>query len=102
MRQNAYDFGRKMIWRNVGKEYTTVFHEALNNYTTYPKIRNIVNFLPNKLPEVKVDHLKLLNDNVAIIQCTYLDVPALHHGYNTDDRVRGFSSDPKKGDFNLK
>jgi len=102
MRQNAYDFGRKMIWGNVGKEYTTVFHEALNNYTTYPKIPNIVNFLPNKLPEVKVDHLKLLNDNVAIIQHTYLDVSALHHGYNTDDGVRGFSSDPKKGDFNLK
>ena len=102
MRQNAYDFGRKMIWENVGKEYTTLFHEALNNYTTYPKIPNIVNFLPNKLPEVKVDHLKLLNDNVAIIQHTYLDVSALHHGYNTDDGVRGFSSDPKKGDFNLK
>ena len=102
MRQNVYDFGRKMIWRNVGNEYTTVFHEALNNYTTYPKIRNIVNFLPNKLPEVKVDHLKLLNDNVAIIQRTYLDVSTLHHGYSTDDGIRGFSSDPKKGDFNLK
>jgi len=102
MRQNTYDFGRKMIWGNVGKEYTTVFHEALNNYTTYPKIPNIVNFLPNKLPEVKVDHLKLSNDNVAIIQHTYLDVSALHHGDNTDDGVRGFSSDPKKGDFNLK
>ena len=90
MRQNAYYFGRKMTWKNVGKEYTTVFHEALNNYTTYPKIQNIVNFLPNKLPEVKVDHLKLLNDDVSIIQHTCLDlVPALHHGYNTDDRVRG-------------
>ena len=54
------DFGRKMTWENVGKEYTTVFHETLNNYIPYPKIRNIVNFLPNKLPEVKVDQLKLL------------------------------------------
>ena len=90
MRQNAYDFGRKLIWGNVGKEYTTVFHEALNNYTTYPKIPNIVNFLPNKLPEVKVDHLKLSNDNVAIIQHTYLDVSVLHHGYNTDMGSEGF------------
>ena len=102
MRQNAYDFGRKMTWGNIGKEYTTVFHEALNNYITYPKIRNIVNFLPNNLPEVKVDPVKLLNDNLAIIQHTYLDVSALHHEYNTDDRGIEFSSDPKKGDFNLK
>jgi hypothetical protein len=102
MRQNAYDFGRKMIWENIGNEYTTVFHEALNNYTTYPKIRNIVNFLPNMLPGVKVDQLKLLNDNLAIIQHTSLDVSALHHEYNTDDGVRRLPSDPKKGDFNLK
>ena len=102
MRKNAYDFGRKMTWKNVGKEYNTVFRKALKNYNTYPKIQNIFNFLPNKLPEVKIDHLKLLTDDVGIIQHTYLDVPALHHGYSTDDGGRGLSSDPKKGDFKLK
>jgi glycosyltransferase involved in cell wall biosynthesis len=103
MRENAYYFGRKMTWKNVGKEYSTVFNKALNNYTTYPKIQNIFNFLPTKLAEVKLGHLKQLTDEVSIVQHTCLDlVPALHHGYNTDDGVRGFSSDPKKGDFNLK
>jgi glycosyltransferase involved in cell wall biosynthesis len=102
MRQNAYNFGRKMTWENVGKEYTTVFHEALNNYTPYPKIRNIVNFLPSKLPEVKIDQLKLLTDDMSIIQHSYLDVQALHHKYNTNYGFRRLSSDPKKGDFNLK
>jgi hypothetical protein len=103
MRENAYYFGRKMTWENVGKEYSTVFNKALNNYTTYPKIQNIFNFLPTKLAEVKVGHLKQLTDEVSIVQHAYLDlVPALHHGYNTDDGGRGFSSDPKKGDFNLK
>jgi glycosyltransferase involved in cell wall biosynthesis len=96
MRKNAYDFGRKMIWKNVGKEYTTVFYEALNNYITYPKIRNIVNFLPNKLPEVKVDHLKLLTDNVASIHHTYFGTPALHYESNTDDGDKELSINPKK------
>jgi len=96
IRQNAYNFGRKMTWENVGKEYTTVFHEALNNYTPYPKIRNIVNFLPSKLPEVKIDQLKLLTDDMSIIQHSYLDVQALHHKYNTDYGGRGLSSDLKK------
>jgi hypothetical protein len=85
MRQNAYYFGRKMTWNNVGKEYTTIFHKALHNYNTYPKIRDRFSFLPNKLPEVKLDHFKLLTDNVGIIQHTDLDVPALRHGYSTDD-----------------
>ena len=101
MRENAYYFGRKMTWENVGKEYTTVFHETLNNYTTYPKIRNIVNFLPNKLFEVKADHLTLLTDNWGIVQNKDIDGSALYYGYNTNYVFRRLSSDPKKGDFNL-
>jgi glycosyltransferase involved in cell wall biosynthesis len=85
MRKKAYDFGRKMTWENVGKEYTAVFHKALKNYNTYPKIQNRFTFLPNQLPEVKLDHLKLLTDDVGIIQHTDLGVPALRYGYSTDD-----------------
>ena len=85
MRKKAYDFGRKMTWKNVGKEYNTVFSKALKNYNTYPKIQNRFNFLPNQLPEVKLDHLKLLTDDVGIIQHTNLGVPARRYGYSTDD-----------------
>jgi hypothetical protein len=85
MRKKAYDFGRKMTWKNVGKEYTAVFNQALKNYNTYPKIRDIFNFLPNQLPEVKLDHLNRLTDDVGIIQHTDFGVPALRYGYSTDD-----------------
>ena len=85
MRKKAYDFGRKMTWENVGEEYTAVFHKALKNYNTYPKMQNRFNFLPNQLPEVKLDHLKLLTDDVGIIQHTDFGVPALRYGYSTDD-----------------
>ena len=85
MRKKAYDFGRKMTWKNIGKEYNTVFSKALNNYITYPGIQNRFNFLPIQLPEVKLDHLELLTDDVGIIQHTNLGVPARHYGYSTDD-----------------
>ena len=85
MRKNAYDFGRKMTWKNVGKEYDVVFRKALKNYSTYPRAQNRFNFLPNQLPEAKLDYLKLLTDDVGIIQHTNLGVPARHHGYSTDD-----------------
>jgi hypothetical protein len=85
MRKKAYDFGRKMTWKNIGKQYNTVFRKALKNYSTYPIVQNRFNFLPNQLPEVKLDHLKLLTDDVGIIQHTNLGVPALQYGYSTDD-----------------
>jgi glycosyltransferase involved in cell wall biosynthesis len=103
MRENAYYFGRKMTWKNVGKGYSTVFNKALNNYTTYPKIQNTFNFLPTKLAEVKVGHLKQLIDEVSIVQHSCLDlVPALHHGYNTDIGAEDFSVIQKKDDSKLK
>jgi glycosyltransferase involved in cell wall biosynthesis len=89
MRKKAYDFGRKMTWKNIGKEYNTVFTKALKNYNTSPRTQNRFNFLPDQLPEVKLDHLKLLTDDVGIIQHTNLGVPARHHGYSTDDVGRG-------------
>jgi len=88
MRKKAYDFGRKMTWKNIGKQYNTVFRKALKNYSTYPIVQNRFNFLPNQLPEVKLDHLKLLTDDVGIIQHTNLGVPALQYGYSTDDMGR--------------
>ncbi len=85
MRKKAYDFGRKMTWKNVGKQYNTVFTKALKNYNTYLGTSNKFSFLPSQLPEVKLDYLKLLTDDVGIMQHTNLGVPARHYGYSTDD-----------------
>ena len=48
MRTRAYNFGRKMTWKNVGGEYNTVFSEALDKYNTYPKIQNMFSFHPEQ------------------------------------------------------
>ncbi len=57
MRKKAYDFGRKMTWENVGREYNAVFSKALRNCNIHPKIQNKLIFLPNQLSEVKLDYL---------------------------------------------
>jgi len=44
MCKKAYDFGRKMTWENVGREYNTIFSKALKNENTYPKIHKIFSF----------------------------------------------------------
>jgi glycosyltransferase involved in cell wall biosynthesis len=43
MRKKAYDFGRKMTWENIGREYYVIFSKALKNYNTYSKIQNRFN-----------------------------------------------------------
>ncbi len=85
MRRKAYDFGRKMTWKNVGKEYNKTFSKALKNCSTYSGIQNSFGFISNQLPEVKLDYLKLLTDDVGVIQHSNLGVPARHYGYSTDD-----------------
>ncbi|MGE5456913.1 MAG: glycosyltransferase, partial [Methanococcaceae archaeon] len=61
MRKKAYSFGRKMTWKNIGKEYNAVFNEALLNYTIHSRInfriQNRPDFLPEQLPEIKLDYL---------------------------------------------
>jgi glycosyltransferase involved in cell wall biosynthesis len=89
MRKKAYNFGRKMTWKNVGREYNNVICKAVKKYNTYSRVQNRFNFLPNQMPEVKLDYLKLLTDDVGIIQHSNLGVPARHYGYSTDDVGRG-------------
>ena len=88
MRWRAYDFGRKMTWKNVGGEYNTVFSKALEHYITSHNMQNRFGFIPIRLPEANISHLKLLTDDVSIIQHTKLSVPSHNHGYSTDDASR--------------
>jgi len=44
MRKKAYEFGRKMTWQNVGREYKTIFSKALKNENICPEIHKIFSF----------------------------------------------------------
>jgi len=41
MRRRAYDFGRKMTWKNVGGEYNTVFSKALERVLKFNMISQL-------------------------------------------------------------
>ena len=44
MHKKAYEFGRKMTWGNIDREYNTIFSKALKDENTYPKIHKIFSF----------------------------------------------------------
>ncbi|TGC09818.1 glycosyltransferase family 4 protein [Methanolobus halotolerans] len=90
MRRNAYEFGRQMIWKNVGKEYISIFRLALKNYpvSTTDEKTDFSLFSVN-LPKTKLDYMISMTDDVGIFQHATFGVPSRRHGYSTDDVGRG-------------
>ncbi|WP_256623099.1 glycosyltransferase family 4 protein [Methanolobus chelungpuianus] len=90
MRRKAYDFGRQMIWNNVGKEYVSVFMQALEEYTEPARAIEADFFLqPEQLPKTNLEYMVSMTDDTGIFQHTLLGVPSRRHGYSTDDVGRG-------------
>lgn len=85
-RKNAYDFGRNFIWKNVVKKYENTFWEAIS------KKREIIKIETKKtksiLPEINLNHFKLLTDDTGILQFAKLNIPDRNFGYTTDDNAR--------------
>lgn len=90
LRKKAYDFGRQMIWSNVGKMYAQVFNEAIEEFKSrsLPYIRLIKTKTLPALPEVNLNHLKNLTDDTGILQHAAYSIPNPNEGYCTDDNVR--------------
>ncbi|NOY57609.1 MAG: glycosyltransferase [Calditrichaeota bacterium] len=90
LRKNAYQFGRKMIWREVGKRYAAVFEQALIDYRHHAQ----TTLLQRKpltrptLPEIRLKHLYTLTDDTGILQHADYSIPDRDHGYCTDDNAR--------------
>ncbi|MGQ9858331.1 MAG: glycosyltransferase [Thermodesulfobacteriota bacterium] len=91
MRKRAYNFCREMVWKEVARRYLEVFSEVREERQKYPRGAFQVRTLestPLELPEIKLDHLMLLTDDVGIIQHAKYIVPDRFHGYCTDDNAK--------------
>jgi glycosyltransferase involved in cell wall biosynthesis len=93
MRKRAYEYGRQMIWPEVGKRYLEVFERVAATYQTkaIPRpIRKLVSggYARFELPEIKLDHLSWLTDDTGIIQHAKCGIHDRHFGYTTDDAAR--------------
>lgn len=78
LENNAYSFGRSMIWQNV----------ALNYFSIFNKIVKLKEETTEKYPHIKLNHLINLTDDVGCIQFAKLSVPDKFSGYTVDDNSR--------------
>jgi len=87
----AYNYGRKMIWSEVGRRYLETFSDARQQ-----RLRNNVpqqgpetlDLRQQLLPEIKLDHLRRMTDGAGILQHSKFTVPDRAHGYCVDDNAR--------------
>jgi glycosyltransferase involved in cell wall biosynthesis/rhamnogalacturonyl hydrolase YesR len=94
MRKSAYEYGRTMVWREVGRQYVQMFEEMLGRRKDLKvksswkqKMLPLITF-----PEINLNHLISLTDDVGLLQHAYFGVPDRNHGYSADDVGRGLAA----------
>ena len=91
MRKRAYEFGRQMVWENVARQYGEAFERAREEgFRKSRRHRGIrpLEFTKGELPDVKLDHLKRMTDDTALLQHATFTIPNYDEGYTVDDNAR--------------
>lgn len=90
MRKRAYEYGRQMVWPEVGRRYLNLFARAVAEYQPKhaPRAARKLASAHYELPEIKLDHLRYLTDDTGIVQHAAYGVPDRQLGYTTDDAAR--------------
>src|ERR1041384_2201865 len=91
MRKRAYLYAREMVWKKAAQGYMGSFVRAREERTRNPRVEFSVQAAAtplDKLPAIKLDHLKRLTDDTGILQHAIFSVPNYGEGYTTDDNAR--------------
>jgi glycosyltransferase involved in cell wall biosynthesis len=91
MRKRAYVFAREMIWPHVARAYLDSFARACEQRAQHPCLARAYAAHPHlndRLPEIRLQHLKRLTDGTGILQHARFAVPNYREGHTTDDNAR--------------
>lgn len=91
MRKKAYDYGRQMVWKEVARNYLSLFEDVLKE-REHREVREVwrTRMLPQAtLPEINLEHMFELSDDVGLLQHAAFGIPDRDHGYSADDVARG-------------
>ncbi len=90
MRKLSYQYGRKMIWREVARNYAAAFEKALLEYSSVGKksVQSLAVTESAVLPEIRLNHLRAMTDDTGLFQHALYTVPNRGHGYCIDDNAR--------------
>jgi len=91
MRKRGYFFARDMIWKSVAQGYMDSFVRVRSDRMTSPQVQFSARATEkslNRLPALKLSHLKRMTDDTGLFQHSIFTVPNYGEGYTTDDNAR--------------
>jgi len=91
MQERAAAYGRDMAWPVVARKYMRTFERARGEHGARLRSSFQAQTLaerPATLPDVQVEHLRLLTDDTGLLQHAHFGVPRYEDGYCTDDNAR--------------
>jgi glycosyltransferase involved in cell wall biosynthesis len=91
MRKRAADFGRGMVWPAVAHRYVATFERARREHATRLSSSFQAKTLaqrPADLPEINLEHLRLMTDETGLLQHGTFSIPRYEDGYCLDDNAR--------------
>ena len=91
MRKRGYLFARQMIWKSVAQGYMESFARVRGDRMMFPRVQFsacATEKTLNRLPALKLNHLKRMTDDTGMLQHSIFTVPNYREGYTTDDNAR--------------
>ncbi len=91
MAKRAYQFSRKMVWKEVAQSYLKLAGKVLSERAEHP--RPLFAFtqqvqISDELPSPNLQHLRNMTDDTGMLQHAIFATPNRAHGYCIDDNAR--------------
>jgi glycosyltransferase involved in cell wall biosynthesis len=91
MQQRASAYGQNMLWPAVAQSYVQTFERARTEHADRLRTRFQAKTLSKRaaaLPEINLEHLRLMTDETGMLQHATYSVPRYDEGYCVDDNAR--------------
>src|ERR1700676_2368884 len=91
MRKRAYLYARDMVWKKVAQGYMESFARVRSDRMEAPRVQFSAHAAQkslNQLPELKLNHVNALTDDIGMLQHAIFTIPNRAEGYTTDDNAR--------------
>jgi glycosyltransferase involved in cell wall biosynthesis len=91
LRARAAVASQSMLWPAVARRYVQSFERARAEHTDRRRVSFQAKTLaerPPELPEINLDHLRLMTDQTGMLQHAAFSVPRYDEGYCLDDNAR--------------
>lgn len=87
IREKAYEYGKKIRWPKIGKQYLYLAEYVNDNWDKNSKSEGDPIDI-RMLPAYSLEHIKRLTDDTGIVQHAKYGIPNLKEGYCVDDNSR--------------